>query len=237
MSWNEALLVLSGLLSAALIVGAWKLDKERLYSVILIFLILIAIGGGKIVEFFGFITNTGNIFYAGVFLATYFLIERYGRREGLRLVWIGAGGVVVFSTLLYVTLALVSTEGTSELSQLLSGAYSAVPRLAFASLMAYLVAQTFNVLFYTYLKQRFDQGPARHLWFRVNLSNILAQALDSFIFFLVAFGGFVAPEEIWEILLTGFMIKVIYVMLFSPLLYLNRLEGEEDKEYSALTLR
>ncbi len=237
MGTNELLLVLTALLTAGLVVAAWKLDKERLYSIVLIFLILIAIGGGKIVEFFGFATNTGNIFYAGVFLATYFLIERYGRREGFRLVWIGTTGVVAFSTLLYLTLALVSVEGTSTLSELLSGAYSAVPRLAFASLLAYIAAQSFNVYFYTYLKQRFGGGPARHLWVRINLSNILAQVVDSLIFFLVAFGGFVAPEDIWEILVTGFVLKVLFVMAFSPLLYFNRVEGEENEEYSALVLR
>lgn len=237
MGHNELLFIASILVSAALVFAAWKLDKERLYSVILIFLILIAISGGKIVEFFGFATNTGNVFYASIFLATYFLIERYGKREGIRSIWIGVAGVVAFSLLLQVILALTSVGETAAVSNLYSAAFASAPRLAFASLLAYIAAQSFNVFFYTFLKKHLEVGHLRRLWLRVNVSNVFAQAIDSVVFFTIAFWGVVAPGDIWEVLLTGFVIKVGFVMLFSPLLYLNRVEEENYRGYASLTLR
>src|SRR3989344_5086065 len=112
MAINEPILVAIAILCAAFVYAAWRFDKSRLYSLIVIFLILISLTGGKIVEFFGFATNTGNIFYASVFLATYFLIERYGRREGIRSIWIGILAVVFFSLLARLTSALTGSGAT-----------------------------------------------------------------------------------------------------------------------------
>src|SRR6185295_9085265 len=131
---NELLLFVSALVSAAFVIAAWKLGRERLYMVITVFLILISSVGGKIVLFFGHATNTGNIFYASVFLATYFLIERYGRREGLYSIWVGVVAVVFFSILARLTALLVGTEMTATLNDAVAIAFSPLPRLALASL-------------------------------------------------------------------------------------------------------
>lgn len=234
---NELLLIGSSLLTAAFVYFAWKVNKDRLYSLILIFLILISIGGGKIVEFFGFATNTGNVYYAGVFLATYFLIERYGRKEGIRSIGVGVVGIIFFTVLLQMIVALQSAPLTEQLSTILTTAFSSAPRLAVASLLAYIVSQTANVFLYVYLKTRFDGSPMRHLWLRVNICNVFAQFLDSAVFFMIGFWGVVSVQDIGEILVTGFIIKVLFVMVFSPLLYLNRMGLEEERGYASLTVR
>ncbi|MES2995011.1 MAG: queuosine precursor transporter [Patescibacteria group bacterium] len=234
MGFNETILLILGIISPALVLAAWKFDKERLHSVILVFLILISIAGSKIVEFFGYATNTGNIFYASIFLATYFLIERYGKREGIRSLWIGVVGIVFFSMLLQLAAALISTEGTASLSNALMLAFAPASKVALASLLGYAASQSLNVYLYIRLKNRFGH---RLLWLRANACNVLAQVVDSAIFFTVAFWAVVPPANIWEIMLVGFVIKVLYMMLVSPLLYLNRVEEDEGKEYAQLTLR
>jgi queuosine precursor transporter len=223
------------LASVTMVCIAWRVDKERLYSAILIFLILISVTGGKIVEFFGHETNTGNVFYGSVFLATYFLIERYGKREGIRSIWVGIGGVLFFSILLQLALFLTSASSTSEFSNALSLAFSPVSRLALASILGYLVSQTVNVFLYVRLKERFAHA---HLWLRVNICNAVAQVFDSAIFFTVAFWGVVAPANMTDIIVTGFAIKVLFMMVAAPLLYFNRIEESDDgKGYASLTLR
>jgi queuosine precursor transporter len=234
MGFNELLLVLMALFSIALVCAAWKLDKGRLYGVIVIFLILISISGGKIVEFFGFETNTGNIFYAAIFLATYFLIERYSKQEGYRSVWVGFVGIIFFSVLLQLVVALEGSTVTSNLNAALALAFAPASRLALASLCGYILAQTLNV--YTYIRLKEHWGD-RYLWACATISNTLSQALDSIVFFGVAFWGVVPPENIGEIILMGFVIKIVFVMLAAPLLYLNKVEEEKDEEYSVLILR
>ena len=232
---NELLLVVTALFSASLVLVGWKLGKERLYSVIIVFLILIAAVGGKIVPFFGFETNTGNIFYASVFLATYFLIERFGRREGIYSIWVGVIAVLFFSVLAQITVALTGSQTTASLNEALAIAFGPVSRITFASLCAYSLSQSLNVYIYLLLKKR-TQG--KYLWLRANISNALAQLLDSAVFFTIAFSGVVPFSEVSEIIFAGLAIKIIYMMLVSPLLYLNNVEEEKDSKGDAVvTLR
>lgn len=230
---NELLLLLTAILSTAFVLITWKLGRERLYSVIIVFLILISSVGGKIVEFFGFQTNTGNIFYASVFLATYFLIERYGKREGVRSIWIGIIAVVFFSVLARITTVLFGSASTDGLNAAISLTFAPVLRLAFASLLAYALSQSFNIYLYIYLK---EQWRGARLWLRANISNILAQVVDSTVFFTVAFAGVVPLASVWEVLATGFVIKVVFMMLASPLLYLNTIEQEETEDVATIAI-
>lgn len=234
MGLNEALLLVTGILSCSFVVLAWKFNRERLYSAIILFLVLISLVGGKTVQFFGFETNTGNIFYASVFLATYFLIERYGKREGIRSIWIGILCVVCFSVLLYISIALQGASSTATLSGALTIAFSSSAWIAMASLIAYAISQVINVYLYIYLKSAFAN---RHIWLRANACNALAQIADSIIFFTIAFWGVVAPSNIGEIMITGYVIKVVFMMIASTTLYYNEFEEVEESQEAILTFR
>jgi len=229
---NELLLLVTALISALFVVVGWRLG--RLYAVIILFLILIAGVGGKIVEFFGHSTNTGNIFYASVFLATYFLIERYGKREGIRSIWVGIIGVLFFSALAWITIALIGSPATAPLNEALSIAFGPVPRVAFASLVAYAISQSLNVYLYLLFKKRL-QG--KYLWLRANICNATAQIVDGLIFFTIAFVGVASTSVTIDAIFMGLAIKVVYMMFAAPLLYLNKIEEERAKGAWAITLK
>jgi uncharacterized integral membrane protein (TIGR00697 family) len=231
---NEILLFASAVFSVAFILIAWKLSKERLYSAIIVFLILISVVGSKIVEFWGYETNTGNVFYASIFLATYFLIERYGKKEGVRSIWIGVIGVSFFIILANITVALIGASSTKPLNDAFTTAFGPSIRVAFASILAYILAQNINVYLYSHLKQKFD---GRYLWLRANITNLLAQIADSALFFLIAFWNVVPPENIAEIIKVSIVIKVAFMILASLLLYMNHTEFNDHKGYSAITIK
>ena len=231
---NELLLLLTAATSIVLVLIMWKLGKERLYSAIIVFLILVATMGSKIITVFGYHTNAGNIFYASVFLATYFLIERFGKKEGIRSIWVGIICVMAFSILVKLSVMLSSPSEYYSTNQSFAAAFSPVSRLAFASLFAYTISQNVNVHFYIYLKKRID---GRYLWLRANVSNAIAQIVDSIIFFTIAFSGAGYSLNVLEIMLTGIAIKIAFMMLASPILYLNRIETDDDEEYAMITMR
>jgi hypothetical protein len=230
---NETLLLLTALISTGFILVSWKMGKERLYTVIIIFLVLISIGGGKIVEYFGLLTNIGNIFYASVFLSTYFLIERYGRDEGLRSIWIGVLGVIFFLTLAKIGVAMVGSETTLTFSNALDIIFNSNNRIAYASIIAYVLSQTLNVYLYVYLKKKFGGA---HRWFRANITNAIAQILDSIVFFTIAFMGVLPTVNMIEVIATGFIIKIVFMMLAAPILRFNTLESEESSGYSTIVI-
>jgi len=231
---NELLLLGEAVVSTFFVLGAWRYVRERLYGVIVIFLILIANMGGKLIDVFGHTTNTGNIFYASVFLATYFIIERLGKREGMYSIWVGVIGVAFFFVFVQFTVSMIGSPTTAVLNNALAVAYTPFSQVTTASILAYVISQNFNVFFYAYLKKNLNHG---HLWLRVNISNFLSQIIDSAIFFTIAFWGVIAPDNITDILMTGFVIKILFVAITSPLLYLNRIESYDEKDAAVIALR
>ena len=233
---NEALLLLTAVVSTGFIIVSSKFGtKENLHGSIVIFLILISTVGGKIVEFFGYETNTGNIFYASIFLATYFLIERHGRHEGSRSLWTGVVGLVSFLILIKITLLLTGSEVTSQLNQALSAAFVPTTRIAAASILAFILSQSLNIYIFVTLKEKFE---GKYLWLRANVSNALSQILDSLIFFTLAFFGVASIASVLEIILVSLTIKIVYMMVASTAIYLNRIEfGNRHDDYSTITIR
>lgn len=69
------------------------------------------------------------------------------------------------------------------------------------------------------------------------MTNAIAQLLDSIVFFVIAFAGVVPFSSVWEVLLVGFVLKVVFMMLAAPILYLNRVEVEEGEGHAAIAIR
>lgn len=231
---NELLLMGQAVVSTLLVLLAWRFARERLYTVISIFLILITIAGGKLVYLFGHATNTGNIFYGAVFLATYFLIERLGKREGIYAIWIGVVAVAFFFVCIQIVVAFVGSPVTAPVNTALAAAFEPFSRLTIASLIAFILSQNVNVFTYLYLKERWNGA---HLWLRTNIASVLGQTVDSTVFFTIAFWGVSANANIADIMVTGFVIKVLFIAITSPLLYLNRIEAEDGEDYAKISMR
>jgi len=231
---NDLLLLGQAAISTLFVLLTWRFARERLYGVTTLFLILITIVGGKIVYFSGHATNTGNIFYAAVFLTTYFLIERMGRRQGIYSIWMSVIAVAFFFLLVQIAVGFAGAPITANLNDSLSGTFQPFSQVTIASLVAFILSQNLNVYTYIYLKERWNGS---RLWLRANISSVLAQILDSAVFFTIAFWGVVPPANILDIMITGFVIKVVYIAITSPLLYMNRIEIEDGNDYSKISMR
>ncbi|MDO8564824.1 MAG: queuosine precursor transporter [bacterium] len=195
-----------------------RFGKEWLYGSITLNLILIGLLGAKTIPLFGVVMNSGNVFYAGVFYATYLLIELHGKHEAIRSMWKSAVYVLLF---LLMTHLVISTTGTAEsrvVDEAMHTLLDALPRVAGASIAAFLIAQFVNINLYAYLRKK--TGTAK-LWLRTAGAVVLGQAVDSIIFFPLAFLGVLASPNLLEITLTGFLAKVLIGFIGIPFLYLS----------------
>jgi uncharacterized integral membrane protein (TIGR00697 family) len=224
---NALLLAIEAPLCASFVYLAWRLDKHRLHGLILVFLILIATVGGKVASFEGHMTNVGVLFYASIYLATYFLVERWGRREGLRTIGIGVAGLLFYMLFMQVSSAIERAPSPSPTSPALETIFPTASRIMLASILGFAVSQPVNVVLYSYLKRRMR---GRGVWLRATVANAVAQALDSLVFFSIAFSATVPLAMVFDILITGYVIKVAFVALASPLLYLNSVEEDEGTD-------
>ena len=201
------------------VIIAYKLfGKIGLYVWTGVAVILANIQVMKTIEIFGLVTALGNVIYASLFLVTDILNENYSKKEAQKSVWIGFFVLISMTIIMQITLQFTPHE-SDFLSEHISAIFSVMPRIAFASLLAYLISQTHDVWFFAKLKKKYGE---KNLWFRNNLSTITSQLLDNTVFTLIAFAGVFNWVIIGEIFLTSLILKAIVAAFDTPFLYLAK---------------
>jgi len=107
---------------------------------------------------------------------------------------------------------------------------SVVPRIVFASLMAYLVGEFSNSYILAKLKVKTH---GKKFWFRAIGSTVIGEGLDTVIFTLVAFLGILPGSLLLVIGLTNYVVKVLVEMLLLPVTYkiVHFLKKKEGIDY------
>jgi uncharacterized integral membrane protein (TIGR00697 family) len=168
----------------------------------------------KTIEIFGFTATLGNIVYAGSFLATDILSEHFGKDAARRGVGVGFFAILAVTGLMYLAV-LFEPAASDSMHESLATVFGVLPRIAGASLVAYVISQRHDVWAYSFWRTRFP----RPLWIRNNLSTVVSQLLDSIIFTLVAFLGVFPAAVLFQIVITTYVVKAIVAVADTPFLY------------------
>ena len=183
---NEILWIGLLIVSFLIVIIVYRLfGKTGLYIWTAVGVILANIQVMKTIEVFGLVTALGNVIYSSLFLVTDIINENHSKKDAQKAVWIGFFVLIATTILMQLTIQFVPHE-SDFLSEHISAIFSFLPRIAFASLVAYLISQSHDVWFFAKLKKKYKK---RHLWLRNNLSTITSQLLDNIIFTLIAFIG------------------------------------------------
>lgn len=221
---NELLWLVMLLANFLLIIAAYKFfGKWGLIMWIPISVIVANIQVIQTVELFGFVATLGNIVYATSFLVTDILSENYGKEDAKKAVWIGFFSLISMTLLMNLALyfhPLQGDEFASTTHESLSTIFQLMPRIAIASLAAYLVSQQHDIWAFHFWKKRFPSS--KQLWIRNNLSTMVSQLLDSVVFTLIAFWGVFELPVLWEILLTTYFLKWIVAAADTPFVYWSK---------------
>ncbi len=196
---------------------AWRLGKEWLIVTIVVNVILVSTFAAKLIPIFGLVTNVSNTFYAAIFIATDILTEHHGKRVGYRSIWTGFLGLVLFVVMGQAVLQFAAIPD-SGIAGAMQTVFSAVPRIAAASFIAYVIAQSFDVWFFHFIHEKTGHGK---LWLRNNLSTVVSQLIDSVVFFSLAFAGRVPFLTLVNIIFTGYLVKLIVATMDTPFIYLS----------------
>ncbi|MFW5756561.1 MAG: queuosine precursor transporter [Tangfeifania sp.] len=218
---NELLWLAMLLANFFLIILAYKLfGKWGLIMWIPISVIVANIQVIQTVELFGMVATLGNIVYASSFLVTDILSENYGKKEAKKAVWIGFFSLISMTLLMNLALvfkplegdefALITHEATGTIFKLM-------PRIAIASLAAYLLSQRHDVWAYHFWRKRFSKD--NQIWLRNNLSTMVSQFIDSVVFVLIAFYGVFETAVLFEIFITTYFLKWIVAASDTPFVY------------------
>lgn len=171
----------------------------------------------KLVELFGITATLGNIVYASSFLVTDILSEMYGKKEARKAVFIGLFSLVAMTAIM--NLALFFGPAPDDFAQeSLSTIFGFMPRIAGASLLAYLLSQIHDVWAFDFWRKRFPSL----LWFRNNASTMVSQFIDSSVFTLLAFWGVYPATALVEIFWTTYLLKWVVGAADTPFIYIAR---------------
>ena len=193
-------------IESAVVVYFGRRDFANVFLLVCLNMLAVALYGAKLVSLGGFETNATNVCYAGVVTGLLVIQERFGKNEVLLTLFLTIVTMTTFLMLQINIAALPVVPGNEQFSAALSTVAVHPLGIAIASYLAFL-ATVMTVL---------GVGAAlarQPVWLRVAVSLITAQAVDSQIFFRIAFS--ILPSEILNhIVLNGFIVKVILTALF-----------------------
>jgi queuosine precursor transporter len=214
---NELLWLIALLLNFLGMLLFYKFFKKPgLFIWIAIATILCNVQVLKTVQIFGIVATLGNILYGSVFLATDILSEKYGKAEARKGVW--AGFLSLITMIILMNLAIYYIPHESDFAQeSLKTIFEIMPRIGFASLVAYLLSQYLDTGLYDYLKNKTEK-----IWIRNNVSTILSQLVDSVLFSTLAFWGVFEFDIFMQIMISTYVFKFVVSILDTPFIYLAK---------------
>jgi uncharacterized integral membrane protein (TIGR00697 family) len=217
---NEMLWLAMLALNFLAILAAYKFaGKTGLYLWIPIATIVANIQVLKTVGLFGMTATLGNVVYATSFLVTDILSENYGRKEATRAVAIGFFSLIAMTVLM--NLALWFRPAADDFAQgSLNTIFGFMPRIALASLTAYLLSQYHDVHAFQYWKRCFPA--AKFLWLRNNASTMISQLIDTAVFCSIAFVGVFQLSILLQVFLSTYLLKWIVAVADTPFVYIAR---------------
>jgi uncharacterized integral membrane protein (TIGR00697 family) len=187
--------------------------------------------GSKIIEFFGVSVSVGIFMVPITFLITDIVTEVYGRKTVKEFI---IGGILALSMIFLFTGLFVFLEPHERYAY--NSDYRNVfgnsMRMIIASIVAFALAQFHDMYAFEYWKKR-THGKA--LWVRNNLSTIVSQLIDTFVYMMIAF--YMASPKftfsfILQLMLPYYIFKIIFAIIDTPLVYLgvNWLKKDLAKE-------
>jgi hypothetical protein len=198
--------------------------RKGLFAWVAMSIILANIQVMKTIQIFGLVTAEGNIVYSSIFFVSDILNEVYGKNEARKAVYVGFFVLVMTTVIMQVTLMFIP-DSSDTMAPHLAAIFGFMPRIALASLAAYICSQMYDVWMYAFIKKYHGR---KLLWLRSNVSVIFSQLIDNTMFTLIAFYGIFSWDIILQIYVTSLILKIIVSFVDTPFLYLARNIKPED---------
>lgn len=171
-------------------------------------------------NFFGlyeFKISVGILPYPITFLITDIISEVYGKKKANMVVTAGIFASVFSLLLIYIANAVPAIENSPVDNALFTKVFGQTALAVLASMIAYLCAQYIDIYIFHWWKKT---TKGKMLWLRNNFSTFTSQFVDTFsVLFLLCSFNILSWDIFGELLLSGFLFKMLIAILDTPLLY------------------
>lgn len=196
--------------------------RTGLYGVVIFSLLLANIMGPKLTVIGGLQTSMGVILYSSIFFATDLLSEKYGKAEAQRAVMLGFYVSITLVVMTQISMMFLPSDRpeTSAFAQSVHAAtitlFDYTPRFVLGSLLAYLLAQSFDVWLFHKIR---DATNGKHLWLRNTGSTLISQIVDTLIYGLVVWWGLVDFTTAMQLAAAKYVFKFAIAIIDTPFIY------------------
>jgi uncharacterized integral membrane protein (TIGR00697 family) len=173
------------------------------------------IGAAKLATLGGFTFGAGIMFFPISYVIGDVLTEVYGYANARRCVWMGFAALLFMAFMSWVVVALPPAAGWDGQAAYES-VFGSTWRIVAASVIAFWAGEFVNSFVLAKLK---ILTKGKHLWSRTIGSTVFGQAVDSAIFYPIAFLGIWSTEMVLTVMVTNWALKVAWEALLTPATY------------------
>lgn len=189
---------------------------DIMLSVFIVVLLISNLVGQKICAIGPFRISGAQLLFPITYIFGDIFTEVYGYAASRRAIWLGFFASALMAVMGLVTVAIPPAPEWHN-QQAFATVFNFVPRLVIASLIAYWAGEFANS--YVLAKMKiFTRG--RHLWMRTIGSTVAGQLVDTAVLMTIAFGGSLSPSSIIILIVSAYLVKVIYEAAMTPFTYL-----------------
>jgi uncharacterized integral membrane protein (TIGR00697 family) len=190
------------------------------------------IGPAKLCTAFGFTFGAGNIFFPISYIFGDILTEVYGYSRSRRVIWVGFAALIFASIMSEVVIHMpgLTDPGQVETQAAIERVFGGTWRIVLASICGFWAGEFANS--YTLAKMKI-RSQGKHLWIRFICSTIVGQAVDTAVFYPLAFFGIWTNGQLIAVVIANYVFKVLWEILGTPLTYavVNFLKNTEKEDY------
>lgn len=191
--------------------------KEGLYVWISIAFILANISVCKMIDLFSFTTALGNVLFASIFLATDIMSEKYSKEDAKKGIYLCVFSGIAFIVITQIAL-LFHPSSDDTINSAMKSLFTISLRTTAASMLMFFISNMLDIYLYNKLKDKYPNK----LWFRNNVSTILSNCLENYLFSLLAFVGIFSLPVIISIATVASVIEIVIAICDTPFLYLSK---------------
>ena len=178
-----------------------------------------------------YIFGAGVLFFPISYLFNDIMTEVYGFARSRRAVWAGFAALVFASVMSFVVTELPAARTMpAEQQSAVNFIFGQTARITLASLVAFWGGEFINSFVLAKLKVLTE---GRFLWVRTIGSTFAGEAIDSLIFYPVAFLGTWSNEQVISVMIGNYFLKVLWEVVATPLTYavVNFLKKAEQEDF------
>ena len=196
----------------------------------------------KVVQLSPVAVTAGLLVFPISYIINDCIAEVWGFRKARLIIWMGFLMNFLVVALGQIAVALPAApfwEGEEGFNFV----FGMAPRIAAASLLAFLVGSFMNAYVMSRMKVA---SHGKHFSLRAVLSTLAGESADSLIFFPLAFGGLMPLEELGRMMLVQVVLKTLYEVIILPVTvrvvnYVKRVDGsdvyDEHISYNILKIK